>query len=264
MSKRTFKINWKYALGEILLIFIGVSLAVTFQTWTDSRKRNKLEKDILFQIYNDIVVNQLDVQADYARLSFGLEAHFNILNYLNGDRSYVDSMCFDFYWLQHDEYVFPLRGGYDNLKEHGLDLIKNDSIRSYVQGAYESAYPRVSKETAFYPDINEYFSTFYQEHFVPNTDTLLVHIRETPLGRYRYPYNTELGNLPHKVHIGYVPLNFEALKKNTQFKTMLRQSEEYRRYKMMQYENANGISDWLIEHLREELKISESDSAIGQ
>ncbi len=263
MSKGAFKINWKYALGEILLIFIGVSLAVAFQAWNDSRKRDKLEKDILLQIYNDILVNQLDVQADYARLSFGLEAHFNMLDYLNGDHDYVDSMCFDFYWLQHDEYVFPLRGGYDNLKEHGLDLIKDDSIRGYVQGAYESAYPRVSKETAFYPDINEYFSAFYQEHFVPNTDTSLVHIKDTQLGRIKYPYNSDLGNLQHKVHIGYVPLNFEELKRNTQFKTMLRQSQEYRRYKMIQYENANGISDWLIEHLEDELKI-EKDPQSGQ
>lgn len=37
MSTRKFSPNWKYIIGEITLIFSGVSLAVGFQNWNQRR-----------------------------------------------------------------------------------------------------------------------------------------------------------------------------------------------------------------------------------
>ena len=33
IRKPNFKLNWKYALGELALIFLGISLAIAFQNW---------------------------------------------------------------------------------------------------------------------------------------------------------------------------------------------------------------------------------------
>ncbi|NVJ45952.1 MAG: hypothetical protein HWE07_02460, partial [Cytophagia bacterium] len=46
IRKQNFKLNWKYAMGEVALIFIGISLAIAFQNWNEDRKQNIESKAI--------------------------------------------------------------------------------------------------------------------------------------------------------------------------------------------------------------------------
>ena len=32
------KINWQYAIGEVILIFVGITLAIAFNNWNEERK----------------------------------------------------------------------------------------------------------------------------------------------------------------------------------------------------------------------------------
>lgn len=61
IRKPNFKLNWKYALGELALIFIGITLAVAFQNWNEDRRlaSNKLT------YYKNLVI---DIEKDNAQL----------------------------------------------------------------------------------------------------------------------------------------------------------------------------------------------------
>lgn len=61
IRKPNFKLNWKYALGELALIFVGITLAVAFQNWNEERKstNNKLT------YYKNLVI---DIEKDNAQL----------------------------------------------------------------------------------------------------------------------------------------------------------------------------------------------------
>jgi len=255
IRKPHFKFNWKYALGEIFLIFVGISLAIAFDNWNEDRKRDQLEKDVLLQIKNELEFNQGDVTADYIKMIWGLESLIKIDSVISENIPYSPEMAFDFYWIQNDEYTLPGRGGYEKLKSLGLDLIKNDSIRDYVQFTYEYAYPRVSKETTFYPDLNEFFGAYYQDHFTTNQDTTLIFERDYLDFTIRYPYTSNVGGVAHLMHIGFVPNNFKALKKDRSFGVMLRQSRDYRRFKIEEYKTVIDISSWLIDRIDKELKL---------
>ena len=76
-----------------------------------------------------------------------------------------DPLCFDFHWILKDEYVYPINTGYERIKEQGLDLIRNDSIRSLLQSGFDFVFPRISKQSPFYPDIETFFTPYFQEHF---------------------------------------------------------------------------------------------------
>lgn len=254
IRKPNFKLNWKYALGELVLIFLGISLAIWFNNWNDLQKRKRLEKDILLQIQRDIKTNQDDLLNDLDQLMFGIQSHDNIKQYFAEDRAYVDSMCFDFYWIKKDEYVFPVKGGYENLKANGLDLVKNDSILQLIQLTFEFAYPRISRDTPFYPDIDLFFFPYYQKHFLPNEDVNLVFERTTPLRYWRFPYISNFNTKPQVSQIGYVPLDYDALKKDTEFKMLMHQADEYRRGKVKQYLNVKQLLELLEVQIELELK----------
>lgn len=59
IRKPNFKLNWKYALGELVLIFLGISLAITFQNWNDERKAEAEKVEFFKKIRSDLVEDQL-------------------------------------------------------------------------------------------------------------------------------------------------------------------------------------------------------------
>ena len=261
IRKPKFHLNWKYALGELFLIFMGISLAITFQNWNDGRKRLKLEEEVLTQIYAEILTNKGDVDGDFEQLVMGLQSHVNIEQYIAEDWPYLDSMCFDFYWIKQDEYAFPITGGYENLKSLGLDLIQNDSIRQFIQILYEFGYPRISRDSPFHPDMDEFFTPYYKQHFIPNEDTSLTFTRKWTGGTIGYPYWSTMGGIRHLSHIGYVPLDYEALKRDPEFKMLMHQARDYRRYKIRQYKNVKDISDILTRQIEAEFGVKPEEES---
>lgn len=61
LGKKEF--NWKYVLGEILLIFIGINLAIWFNNWNASKKAIVDKKVAITKITEEVInnSNQLDI-----------------------------------------------------------------------------------------------------------------------------------------------------------------------------------------------------------
>jgi len=56
-SNKNYKFNLKYALGEIFLLFIGISLAIWFNNWNTSNKTNKAKELVIVKIKEEIENN---------------------------------------------------------------------------------------------------------------------------------------------------------------------------------------------------------------
>lgn len=224
-----------YAIGEIFLVVIGILIALQVSNWNSDNKRDKLENILLSQIKDELSNTYSDIESDINLLELGRRSNFRILDYIQQNASYTDSMCFDFYWLTKDEYIYPEASAYSRIKEEGLDIIRNDSIRRRLQRLYEAGFPRISKENSFHPDIAAYFSDYYQNHFVPNSNYSLKFKAFFPSDTLKYPREYKVDGRTHYATIGFVPLDFEALKKDPKFKMLMKQTEVFRTYKLLIY-----------------------------
>lgn len=63
IRKPNFKLNWKYALGEVVLIFLGISLAIGFQNWNAQSQKHKEKLVFLVRIKSDLQEDKLNLQA---------------------------------------------------------------------------------------------------------------------------------------------------------------------------------------------------------
>lgn len=237
IRKPYFKLNWKYALGELILIFLGISLAIWFNNWNDSRKDKNLERSLLNQIYDEIDNSLGDVESDLSILIQGLKSHYTVYDAINSDEPYSDELAFHFFFMQRDEYTYPILTTYESAKLNGLKVISDDTIRYLIERLYEFEIPRVEKQQSFYPDISQHYGAFYNKHFKPNTDLDLKFELYWADGDTTYfprpntvPFRTE------QETIGYIPLDFEGLKKNKEFKMLMSKEREYRNYKIRQYQ----------------------------
>lgn len=62
IRKGKYILNWKYAIGEIVLIFIGISLAIAFQNWNDQRKEKEVIEGYLKTIQKNIQTDTVDIK----------------------------------------------------------------------------------------------------------------------------------------------------------------------------------------------------------
>jgi len=231
-----------YAIGEILLVVIGIIIAVQIGNWNNKVNREKLEKVLLAQIKDELSSIYGDIESDLHILELGTRSNFRILDYIQENVSYADSMCFDFYWLAKDEYIYPESSVYSRIKEVGFDIIKNESVKQSLQRLYEAGFPRISKDNSFHPDIETYFAEYYQNHFEPNSDYSLKFEAIFLSDTIQYPIKYKAEGRTRFYTTGFVPLDFEALKKDPKFKMLMKQTEVFRQYKLRVYNGVkNGI-----------------------
>lgn len=249
-----------YAIGEIVLVVIGILVALQVNTMNQNWKRAKLERVLLGQVKFEILEIYEDIWRDAGNLQLGVRSHHHIKQYMVQDKPYVDSLCFDFHWINQDEYIYPTSAAFTKLKEVGLDVIKNDSIRVGLQALYEGHFPRLTKNNAYRPDISKVFNDYYLNSFKPNSDLTLqfnFHLPDDTVGTriysdvyYQYPQKGEQNT------IGYVPLDFEALKKDSKFQMLLEQTRNYRNLKLRRYSYVKLQIKDLIKRIEEELEKS--------
>ena len=253
-----------YAIGEILLVVIGILIALQINSVNQERQRAKLEKVLLSQVKFEVLEIYEDIWRDAVNLDLGNKSHYRISEYIDRDLPYNDSLCFDFYWLQKDEYVYPTSAAYTRLKEVGLDIIKNDTARIALQAIYEGHFPRLTKNNTYTPDISEVLNDYYLNSFRPNKDMELRFEYELPpdtVGSrvysneyYDYPSNDKrYGN---EYTIGYVPLDFESLKKDPRFLMLLEQTKRYRSNKQGHYAAVKEIIKLAVDIINKELELA--------
>ncbi len=135
-------------LFEFLFIFLGISLALALENWNSDRERQRQERDLLAELYSDLIETQLDLETDInvgaVRLghSEDLIASFGA----NADAE-IDPIVFGrFAGLCNVTAVFdPKNAAYESIKSIGLDLISNADIRTRTASLYEVSIYRVQR-----------------------------------------------------------------------------------------------------------------------
>ena len=245
-----------YAIGEIILVVIGILIALQINEWKNAQARKALESILLGQIKEEILSIQKDVENDLSILILGQSSSAKISEHMKSDAAYTEELCFDFYYMYKDEYIYPKKAVYSKIKNEGLDIITNDTISYFIQDLYESHFPRISKDIPFKPDIEDYFSDYFNTHFKPNDDLSLNYEVVFAHTKISIPRTITLadGNII-KSTIGYVPKNYENLKQDSNFKMLVAKTDEFRIYKIGRYTRTKEIIDLVIPLIERELEL---------
>ena len=94
------KLNWKYIFGEILLIFIGISLAISFNNWNASIRSTKEKNIAISKIKEEIQSNIKELVAARKINQFILDAYPEYQNIYKGNSSQLMTTSEHFNILQ--------------------------------------------------------------------------------------------------------------------------------------------------------------------
>jgi len=157
----------KYAIGEIILVMIGILLALSVNNWNENREYRLLEHKLLSNVSKNLVTDTLGLNSIIAHYENVIKQAESIKSKMEGNAPYENSMDEAFaiisvsYAYESDYSIF------ETIKSTGLDIIKNDSIRNSIVNFYNNSkhYARVDNtyNIAKYFRVNiypKYFSSY--------------------------------------------------------------------------------------------------------
>lgn len=235
MKKLNRKLFYKYLI-EVLIIVIGVLIAFSVTNWGKEVEQRKTEKEVISQVYFELSDNLIDLKNDIEIHKNALNSQLRVKRFLDTNEISTDSLMMDFYWMTKEEYIFPNTSAFENLKNTGMSIIENDSLRNLITLVYNNYFPRISKGNNLHPDINNYLNPFFQKNFKVNRDPNISYTLY--LGdSLKVNYPRDFGNGIKQV-IGYIPLNEKELRNDEEFRFLLSEILFYRIYKISYYRNS--------------------------
>ena len=156
---------FKYAIGETILVVIGILIALQINNWNENRKTNVKEETHLKSLKSELESSLEELRTDYERIVSFKKSTLNVYKYIQEKPTLVDSMYFDFYNSIQFSLFFPKTSTYETFKSGNLELIKSDSLRMIIVDIYEAGYTRILTKVSSRRNAATILFPYYQENF---------------------------------------------------------------------------------------------------
>ena len=180
-----------YAVGEILLITIGIFLAFQANRWKEDITDKKLEQELLINIWSGLQGDLIDIKSNKEAHGRFLNSQIQSIKWIEGNKVSKDSVVDNFSIAHKSTSFLKSNAPFESLKEFGLNRISNDTLRYYIVNLYDIKYPN-------FEDIHKQYHNTLSEAL----DLGLVYFED-----WSYERNVNL----------MVPIDEEGLKRNRKY-----------------------------------------------
>ena len=131
MENKTGK-YFKYAIGEILLVVIGILFALQINQWNENRKENNALKTLTENLNNEFQKNLKELEIDLLRVKNAITASNTLLSYTGLKNVAVDNIIIDslIYHSISNPTWNPSSYVLNDIKNSGkLSTLKNENLK---------------------------------------------------------------------------------------------------------------------------------------
>jgi hypothetical protein len=125
-----------YAIGEILLVVIGILIALQIDNWNEAQKNRAYEKEVLAQIKENLLQDKMALKAVARSYQAAIEASGRLLEPASRS-AFPDSIPFWLGKVARFDRFRPLTSSYEALKSKGLDVVSKDTLRLLLGQYYD-------------------------------------------------------------------------------------------------------------------------------
>ena len=161
-----------YALGEVLLVMVGILLALQVNNWNEWRKDRIKEKEVLRDLQINLESNVQFLKENIDLFAFRSNSSRIVLNVMEKKLPYHDSLSTHFFHAARgfggaEALSFV---GFEGLRNTGFDIITNKTLKNEILLLFESTYPKfISVDNEL--DRNDVFITeVLSDYFYPGMD----------------------------------------------------------------------------------------------
>ena len=134
---------FKYAIGEIILVVIGILIALQINNWNEAKKEQHYANTILKEMHSNLFTDLEIFDFVIPRVEKRKKAIDTVKQILYHYPKTKSLQGIENYWnLNRQFQVSVNNGGYESLKSKGIEIVKNDSLRNAIVYFYERLAPR--------------------------------------------------------------------------------------------------------------------------
>ena len=169
----------RYAVGEIVLVVIGILIALQVNNWNEDYKESRAIKNVLYEIKEDLIQDKAELERNIEIRTEDFEAQKRIINVLETNRGFNENVRSDLGRIHLARNVFSASKGYDLLKEMNLGALRDKELRILLTQYYERDIALVHREFA---DDKLEFENFWLPY-------VRMHFKEFKFGDYAIPHD---------------------------------------------------------------------------
>ena len=129
MGKNKTGKYFKYAIGEIVLVVIGILIALQINNLNESKKTDAFEIKLLEELYVATLKNISQINLSIEREIEHKNSIELLLNHFRQDLEYHDSLDVHLSNAVRWRTLYLDNSAYETTKSYGLHILKNDSLR---------------------------------------------------------------------------------------------------------------------------------------
>lgn len=226
VAENQFTAYSRYAIGEIVLVVIGILIAIQINNWNESNKNQEEELKLLREMYGNLKNDLKDCVWNINKQNELKTSNVAVLNHLENRTPLNDTLKGHYGSLIYSTTQRRNMAAYDHLRSRGLDLIRNDSLRTHITVVYSERYYFIEKMEL------EYDNPYQLNSVIPQLNKKVILNTETQIGW---------------------PVNLDSLFSDHVFKGVLRMNVKIREKMRGHYSSLKNDLENLIAHIDSEL-----------
>ncbi|MCX2719179.1 DUF6090 family protein [Lentiprolixibacter aurantiacus] len=160
LTENNFRKYMIYAIGEIILVVIGILIALQINNWNEGRKEFRKSKALLEEFRRDLARDTIESNLVMGKLARRIKIESWALNLTSYNPRQLDSLELVFfspyYQLSMTARTFNKLQNSENPNLSGFENLQNNLTKYYTDTKYLlDAYNEEEKHYAFYSEINQ-------------------------------------------------------------------------------------------------------------
>ena len=181
----------KYAIGEIVLVVVGILIALSINNWNEEKKSKILAETYLKNLKLDLKSDIDALELALTDLNFYEERGYYSLHVLEGKIKEIDTVEFlkSLVWNNHYHLHQKSTSTYEDLISSGnIKLIENNELKIelskyYLKNTWMAQFGERARETYWYVMREEIFNSvdpfmmgaFYESQYYPNKPPTILY-----------------------------------------------------------------------------------------
>lgn len=248
-DNKLFKYS-RYAIGEIVLVMVGILLALQVNNWNEQRKADLLEIQIL-QNFHKSLKKDLDNLNSNMLVNLKIKnSGVLLLDYMEQDIPYQDSLKIHFGNMSTGIWQFNINESpFESLKSKDINLISNEGLKEKIMLVYGRLNVTIREHQLVY-------NQFIIDASVNILNTRFESFWESNYETWRKKNNDYLGSDSNDLIAEMVPLDYSQLRVDYEFIYFLKSLiNKYRWLIELQADGMKMAMESLIQDMEHELEI---------
>lgn len=220
MENKTSK-YFKYAIGEIILVVIGILIALQINNWNESRIEREKETKLISQLEIDLKKNREEIIDLKKRLEINKDAIDSLIVRLQ-ENKYDFLVPIEVAFTQRKSYFNNAKSGYNLIQNGMAQIISDEVLLKKILDIYENDFQDIIRRQELMHEQIDYFQReFINKFFKIAPNKMRVQMNEFD------EVATDL----------FEPLNFNQLSLNNEFINSLYQLKKSVEIRMVFYDS---------------------------